>query len=407
MRTTSPLSANDNRYIQIALIVGVVAAVIAVAGYFLLGAALFFQAYLFAFLFWLGISLGSLALLLLHWLVGSRWGLAIRRITEAGAGSIWVMAIFFIPLVFGLAVLYPWARPAEVVASPLLQYKSFYLNVPFFLIRAVVYFVIWMLLAFIMNWLAARLAVTASEEAVLRGRLQGLGAFGLIVYALTMTFAAVDWLMSMQPFWNSTIFGLMVIIGQVLTAMAFAILMLNLFPSLSQGYRWDYKRTPVPYSDLGALLLTLVIGWTYLAYFQMLIMWAGNLPREVVWYQDRTAGGWAFVAIFIAIFQFALPFLILLSTRIRHSLRLLSWVGGLLLLSYLINVFWLVKPSFYPGKLTVSWLDIVMPFALGGFWLAGFLYALRRRPALNAEDLLRLDVTTQHEKAIPPAPDTQ
>ncbi len=362
------------RPMQISLAVGIVAAVLAVIGFFISGRELFFQGYLFAFMFWLGLSLGSLALLLLLHLSGNHWGLTIRRVNEASSGTVVLMAILFIPILLALPVIFPWARPATVAAQPLLQYKSFYLNVPFFILRAILYFAVWILLSAAMNRS--------------RGRRDTLGGLGLILYGVTMTFAAVDWLMSLEPFWSSTIFGTVIIFSQILPAMAFAILILNLFPTMGLGRDWTYRTTPIPYQDLGAITITLVMGWAYLAFFQMLIIWAGNLPREVTWYVARTTGGWQIVAWILAILQFVLPFTMLLSNRVRHSMRLLAWVGGILLFSNLVNFFWHVKPAFSPGAFAISWLDIALPVAMGGLWLAVFFYLLQRRPALSEAELV-------------------
>ncbi len=399
--TTQALATNYDRPMRLAFIVGLVAAVVAVAGLFISGPGLFFQAYLYSFLFWLGISLGCLALLLLHFVVGSRWGLAVRRITEAASGSLWLMALLFIPLIIGLPFLYSWARPAEVAASPLLQYKSWYLNVPFFIIRAAVYFIIWLLYAYLGGRWAVQVSHTPPVNPLLRHRPQGLAALGLILYGLTMTFAAVDWMMSLSPEWTSTAFGAITFMGQVLTGMAFSVLVLNLVPNLSIGRTWNFRTTPVPYQDLGALLLTFVMGYTYIAFFQMLIQWAGNIPRETFWYYDRVVGGWSIVAYIIFFFQFALPFLALLSMRVRHSLKVLGWLGGMLLVAYLIDLFWQIKPAFSPAQFSVSWLDIVMPFAIGGIWLGVFLFNLKRRPALSPEDQEAIHVGEKVENAIP------
>jgi len=397
--TTTNSAANDfSRPMKISLGVGLVGTIIGIIGLFVSGLDQFFQAYLFAFLFWLGISLGSLALLFLHFSVGSRWGLTIRRVIEAASNSIWIMALLFIPLLFALPRLFPWINPAQIAegeALHMLEAKSFYLNVPFFIIRALIYFVAWILLAFMANRWSARHAETLPDDGPMRGRLQAMGGLGLIVYAITITFASIDWIMSLEPLWTSTIFGLIVIVGQMLTAMSFAILVLNLFPSLSLGRRWNYQTTPISYNDLGAFLLVFILGWAYLAYFQFLIIWTANIPREVVWYIARTEGGWSVVTIFIAVFQFVLPFLALLSIRVRHNLRILAILSALLLLTNLVYSFWQVKPAFSPGQLSVSWLDLVLPVAIGGLWAAGFLYHLARRPALTAGEQVVLRLTEE------------
>jgi len=398
MSQNSTLTSSFDRPMRIAVIVGVIAGLLSLVGVFVSGSASFFQAYLFAFMFWIGISLGSLALLLLHILTGNRWGLAIRRIVEAGAANIWVMAVLFVPLLFGLSTLYTWARPADVAADPTLQVQTWYLNLPFFIGRAVLYFIVWLLLAFFANRFISRRANTTLGEDLPAGN-QGLGAGGLILFTLTMTFAAIDWVMSLQPFWSSSVYGLLTILAQVMNAMAFAILILNLFPGLSLGKKWTHETTPIPYRDLGAMMVTFIMGWAYLAYFQLLIIWAGNLPHEVSWYVTRTGGGWSYVGIFIAVFQFAVPFLILISSRARHNLRVLAWMGGLLLFANLVNIFWNVKPAFY-ASFSLSWLDFIVPIAIGGFWIAGFLFALKRRPALTAVEEQALDPEPVPEKAV-------
>jgi hypothetical protein len=214
-----------------------------------------------------------------------------------------------------------------------------------------------------------------------------------------MTFAAIDWIMSLEPEWVSTAFGMIIILMQVLSAMSFAILMLNLFPSLTLGRHWSSDSTPVSYQELGALLLTMVMAVTYVAFFQYLIIWAGNIPREVVWYLHRIQDGWAWVMGFVVLFQFALPFCILLSTRVRHNLRLLAWLSALLLFASLVNVFWLVKPVFSPSAFSVSWLDILMPIAVGGIWFGVFLFHLKRRPALTEAEQTTVQLTSQENAA--------
>jgi hypothetical protein len=380
------LTTAYDRPMRMALIIGVVATLISLIGFFVSGAPMFFQAYIIAFCFWIGASLGSLGFLELHFLVGSRWGLAIRRILEASAGTIWLMGILFIPLLLGLSNIFPWAKPGYVPTVAWPAFQNAYLYLPFFIVRAVIYFAVWILMAANINRLSARRAAAGPGETALKDRLQGLGAVGLILYVLTMSFAAIDWLMSLQPSWVSTGFGLIIIMGQVLTGLSFAVMVLNLLPGLSLGKRWTSATTPIPYKDLGALLLTLVAGWAYLAYFQLLIIWAGNLPRETNWYVDRTTGGWLAVAIFVVIFQFVIPFAILVSMRARHNLRVLAWLGAILFLTYLVNMFWTIKPAFFPGQFSISWLDIVMPVAMGGLWVAAFLHQLKRRPALTEAD---------------------
>jgi uncharacterized membrane protein len=372
----------DVKNLRYALIVGVVAAAIAILGLFTVGATQFFRSYLFAFLFWLGISLGSLTMAMLHYLVGGRWGILIRQTSEAAAKSIWVNALLFIPIVIGMRYLYPWTDAQVVAASEVLQHKSVYLNVPFFIMRAAVFFVIWIVLA----RLTTRWALQAKyyQDPHQRRNFQRLSAFGLILYVLSMTFASVDWIMSLQPEWYSTIYGLLIVGAQALTGLSFSIALLP----------WRVKRSPLKevatpdlYRDLGALLLTTVMVWAYFSFSQYLIMWAGNLPHEITWYLARGRGGWIWLGIAVMVIQFVLPFLVLLSLRAKRNLRALTGLAFAILFSRLLDHFWQVTPAFYPQGLTVHWLDVVMPFALGGFWVAAFLWHLSRTPALIEADV--------------------
>ena len=397
MTTDQNLTSSADRYQRIALVVGLVGLVAGVIGAFTGSLDRFFQSYLFSFMFWLGLSLGSLGFLMIHYLTGSRWGLTIRRVNEAAASTLWLMAILFIPLLFNLRGLYLWARPEVVQADPILQLKSVYLNVPFFTARAVIYFVIWILLAFVINRLSARWA--SSGDPAVKERLQGLGAFGLILYTITMSFAAIDWVLSLQPFWSSTVYGLIIIIGQLLSSLSFSVMVLNFVPGLGIGRSWNLRTTPIPFKDLGALMVTFVMSWAYLAYFQLLIIWAADLPREISWYVARTQGGWLIIGILIAVLQFALPFAVLLSIRVRHNMRLLAWLATSIVVVYLMNLYWEVIPAFHPAQFSLHWLDIVMPIGLGGLWVGAFLFALKKRPALRDVEQVSLEAKTGHEDA--------
>jgi hypothetical protein len=285
-----------------------------------------------------------------------------------------------------------------VAESEILQFRSAYLNIPFFITRAVIYFAIWVLLAYLLNRLSSRWAETGDQKYI--NRLRGWGAFGLILYTLTMTFAAIDWNLSIEPFWSSSAYGLIVIVGQLLTSLAFGIVILNLIPNLGLGRPWTLKTTPIPYKDLGALLLTFVMSWAYLAYFQLLIIWSGNIPREVTWYIHRTEGGWMPVGVAVVILQVALPFIALLSIRARHNMKILGILGVVISIVYLINSYWQVIPAFHPGEFSFHWLDLALPIGIGGLWIAGFLAALKKRPVLRESEERALEPQSGHEHLI-------
>jgi len=351
-----------------------------------LGGALFnpgqlFRSYLVAYLFWIGIPLGSIAILMLHHLVGGAWGFVIRRLLESAMGTLPVMVVLFLPLLFGMRDLYPWARPEEVANSEILRHKALYLNVPFFVIRAGVYFAVWIGLAFLLNkWSLDQERTTDNTPT---RRLQILSGPGLVVYGLTMTFASVDWVMSIEPEWFSTIFGISLIVGQALAGLAFAIPVAVL---LADREPLADVVIPAHLNDLGNLLLAFVMLWAYMAFSQFLIIWSGNLPEEIPWYVHRMRGGWSGIAVLVLLFYFAVPFLLLLSRGTKRRARILSAVAGAILLMRLVDLFWTVAPTFHPEGLRLHWLDLMAPIGVGGIWTGVFAWQLKGRSLLPLHD---------------------
>ena len=369
-----------NRVQRIALIVGVVAAVLCVLGAFLSGQQ-FFRSYLYAFLFWMQFSLGCLGLMMLHHLTGGRWGFGIRRLFEAASMTLPLMALLFVPLLFGLPDIYGWADRAKVASDPILQYKSVYLNPPFFIVRYVLYFVIWFVFAWLLRSWSLRQDHTG--EPLLSRRMRLLSRGGLVVYVLTVTFATVDWGMSLEPEWVSTIYAAIYITGQGLMALALAVIVSTLLR----------EKTVLPevvnadrFNDLGSLMLAFIILWAYMSFSQLLIMWSGNLPEEVVWYVHRTAGGWKAVVIFLMLFHFAVPLFLLLSRDLKRRPQTLSLLAGWLIVAHLVQFLWLVQPAFYQHGFHIHWLDFVAPVAIGGLWIAVFAWQLKGKPLLPRRD---------------------
>ena len=332
-----------------------------------------FQSYLFSYLFWLGISLGCLVWLLIHGMTGGRWGDAIHPLLQSSALLVGLMALLFIPLLFGLDRLYLWAQPEAVAQDALLQHKQPYLNVPFFIGRAALYFVVWAgtILLFVRWWrnLAQRPSIDLAE------RIRRFSGIGLGLYGLTVTFGAFDWLMSLDPHWYSTIFGVLIAAGHACTALAFIVAVVAYvghIPPLS------LMITERHVSDLGNLLLTTVIFWTYIAFIQFFIIWSGNLPEDVLWYLHRLEGGWNWVPIALIFFHFLVPFVMLLSGGVKRNARRLASVALLILVADLLHLYWLVAPTFSHEQITVHWLDFAMPLFVGGLWIAGFVWLLRR-----------------------------
>ena len=365
---------------RFALVVGGVAAVASLAGAYA-DPEQFFRSYLVAFLYWLSIALGCSALAMLHHMTRGGWGMMIRRVLEAAAGTLPLLALFFVPLLFGLDSLYPWARPDEVRASALLRHQAVYLNVPFFTIRAAVYFAIWCGFAWVLGRMSADQDRTGG--AVLTRRMQIVAAPGLVLYCLTATFASVDWLMSLDSRWFSTIYGVYFVGGHAIAGLSFAILV-ALYLCRSGGMNAAFR--PVHFHDYGKLLLTFVVLWAYFAVSQLIIIWSGNLSEEITWYRGRLLGGWSGVSLALVLLHFALPFVLLLSREGKRNVARLSAVAILLLAMRWVDLHWLAAPAFTPDRPAFHWLDAATITALGGLWIAAFARRLARRPLLPLRD---------------------
>jgi hypothetical protein len=345
----------------------------------------FFRSWLIGFLFCLGLSLGSLALLMLQHLSGGHWGLAGRRVFEAASRNLPFATLLFVPLLFGLPRLYTWAQPDAVRTEHVLQQKALYLNVPFFLGRAVLYFAIWNLCAWFLNaWSAGQdrgeVAVHPSDTR----RFRTVSAPGLLIYVITMTFASVDWIMSLDPHWYSTIFGLIFVVSQGLAAFSLVIAVLALLSNV-EPYA-TYLRPGLHFLDLGKLLLAFVMLWAYLSFSQFLIVWSGNLPEEITFFANRFTGGWQYVSILILLGHFALPFVLLLSRDLKRRPRLLAQVAVWILLMRVVDLIWYIEPMFPHRRFPIHWMDVALPLGLTGVWLFLFARNLRSRALLPLND---------------------
>jgi hypothetical protein len=340
----------------------------------------FFRSYLVAYLFWLGITLGCLALLMVQHLTGGNWALVIRRILEAGTRTLPFMALAALPLLLGMRTLYSWALPDQ--SDPVILAKHGYLNPQFFAARMVIYFAIWFTLAYFLNkW--SRIEDTQGGDVPLWGRMEGLSGIGLVIYGFTVTFASVDWVMSIEPRWYSTIYGLLFMVGQALAAMAFAIIILAW---LSESEPLSSVVRPSHFQDLGSFLLTFVMLWAYMEFSQYLIIWGGNLSEEIPWYIRRMQGVWGHVGLLLVLLNFALPFFLLLFRHVKRATRSLLTVTALVLLMRLVDMYWMVLPAFGGGNVHLTWTNIVLPFGMGGVWMAFFIWQLQRMPLLPLHD---------------------
>ncbi len=375
---------------QRSLIVGVVFAVIAALGAWLRPEE-FFRAYLLAFMAWLGVTLGSMAILMLRHLTKGAWGMVIRRILGAAMRCVPLMVALFIPLLFGIRRLYIWARPLDAIADKHLrehleEITRTYLTVNGFIIRAAIYFAIWWALSFFLTkWSAEQDHPPMRDNSA---RFKALSGPGLILYGFTITFAAIDWIMSIDPSWISTIFGLSFLIGQVLSALCFAVVVERIlfrYKPMSELLKPDQVH------DHGNFMLAFIMVWAYFAFSQWLIIWAGNLPEEITWYMRRLHGGWGYVGLFLVLFHFAVPFVMLISRPFKRDITRLVWLAAWLLLMRYVDLFWIIEPNF-STTFNLTWLDVVVPIAMGGLWLAYFFRNLSTMPLVPAYDVYAVEV---------------
>jgi hypothetical protein len=352
-----------------ALATGVLALVAAVIGA-LFDPGAFFRAWLASWLFWLSLALGPLVIVMIHYLSGGAWGIVIRRVAEAAAGTVPVLALLFVPVAVGVRPLYEWARPELVAGDPRLHAKAVYLNVPFFLGRAVLYFVLWTALARVLaRW--SRERDERPDPYPRRFRLVAAG--GLVLYGITITFASIDWGMSIDPHWYSTIYPMMFGVGQVLAGFAFTIAVAVLLRAREPFGRLVHGQNLI---DLGNLLLTFMVLWAYCAFSQLLLIFAGNIREEVTWYLQRERPGWLGVALVLIAGHFFLPFFLLLQRAIKRRPAALATLAAFLLVMRLVDAYWLIVPGVEAAE-GFHWLYLVTPFAVGGLWLAAFVRRLR------------------------------
>lgn len=365
------------------LIVGVAGAVIGGLGV-VMQPDQFMPSWLIGFLFFFGMTMGCLALLMLQHMTGGQWGLVTRRIYEAGSRLLPIAVLLFLPVAIFAPKLYLWARPDAVRTDEILQHKSLYLNITFFAVRAVVYFAVWLFCMLMLNrWSsqqdASEIAVTEADTR----RFRVVSAPGLLLYVILLSLAAVDWIMSLTPHWYSTIYGLILVVGQGLAALSFSVAVLAILVGREpmNGLLKAHH-----FHDLGKLMLAFVMLWAYLSFSQFLIIWAGNLPEEIPYYLDRLRGGWQYLSLALVAGHFMLPFCLLLSQDLKKRPQLLARVAWFIVAIRLYDLIWLVAPTFNQGRFPITLANIGIPLALGGLWVFLFAGQLRKHALVPVND---------------------
>ncbi len=362
------------------LLVGGLAAAATAAGAFL-DVERFFPSYLVAWLLWFTVASGCLGLLMLHHLSGGSWGLVLRRQMEAGARTLPVVGLLALPLFFGLERLYLWADHAKVEADHLLHHKAPYLNSGFFIGRTVAAIALFSFFAYRLSGTSGR--QDAEGDGGRAVAMRRFSAVGLLVFVLVSSFIGFDWLMSLDPHYFSSLYGAIFLTGQALGGLTFLILVSGFLKRRDPMAGVFVKKD---FHDFGKLLFAFVMFFTYLAISQFIITYQGNLPEEVVWYQERFHGPWAWVAVGLLVFHFFFPFLILLSRSVKENARALAAIAGFVLVMRLVDLIWSSRPSLVHDGFGLHWLDLAAPLALGGLWLFFFARELARRPLLPVND---------------------
>ena len=378
-RPTAEISRLGSR----AVVMGAVGLAVSAIGFATVGREGFLQSYLIAFIFWIGITLGSLAVLMVQYLSGGAWGLVTRRILEAATRTLPLMGLLFIPIWWNLPALFTWARP-EAAGDEVISRKASYLNPQFFTLRAVLFFAIWGALIYILNkWSREQDERPVQPVGPADRRFRVLSGPGLVLYVLTVTFMSVDWIMSLDPHWYSTIFGVLTVGGQGLSAMAFAIIVLA---SLVRYAPMSGVADAEKFHDLGKLMFAFVMLWAYFSVSQLLITWSANLPEEIPFYLERLHGPWYPVSVALLLGQFALPFLFLLSQNIKRNPRTVRMVAVFILIMRVVDITWTIGPVFRAEGSGLSWMDFAVALAMGGLWLGVFFRTLAGRALLPVRD---------------------
>jgi hypothetical protein len=381
------------RFQSRALIAGVAALVLSLYGAIRTPEA-FYHSYLMSFMLVLGLSLGSLGLVMLQHLTSGHWGIIIRRPLESATRTIPLVVAFFVPIAFfGMKYLYgAWLNPEELKKEPLSDFQQHYLTQGWFYVRAVIYFLIWLGLMLVFNRLSKR-QDDNPDDRLLRRRLKMLAGPGMIVYVFAMSFAAIDWVMSLSPHWASTIYGFLFVAGQLVSSLG---LMIAVVALLSRSAPFDHVLQKRHLHDLGKLLLAFVMLWAYFDFSQLLIIWSGNLPEEISFYRTRLYGGWGVVAVIVLVFHFLVPFFLLLSQDLKRNTRVLPKIALWLIVMRLVDLFWMTRPEFTSSAIP-NWLDIVLPVALGGLWLSFFAFNLKQLPLLPLGEPKLAEAIEHHE----------
>lgn len=377
-----------NRWRTIALGLGGIFTVIwAIGCYFNVEQGL--RSWLLGFIFWAGIGIGSIGILLLQYLTGGAWGVVIRRFAEAGSRTLPLLFILFLPILIGVSSMYEWTH----LNDPVIQWRQPYLSVPWWIFRGVLYFVLFYLLSYPLNKWSLQQDQTDNYEDSAKFLMKStkLSGPGMVFFVLIVSFAAIDWMLTLDPHFYSTIWGLLFVAGWGLSCLCFLVAVMAPLANVAPISQVLGKRH---FHDLGKLILALVMIWAYFNFSQYLIIWSGNIPEETKWFIPRIQGGWGFIGLILIVFHFSLPFLLLLSRDLKRIAKWLMWIAIFILVLRVFDMYYLIGPSPRIGmgghditlSASFSWMDIVAPLAVGGIWLWWYFGELMKRSLFPVKD---------------------
>ncbi|MCF7807000.1 MAG: hypothetical protein K9M49_05915 [Candidatus Marinimicrobia bacterium] len=361
-----------------ALIVGALGLALTLLGVFM-DRAQFFQAYLTSFTFLTTISLGGLFFVLIHHVTGAYWGIVLRRVAENLADTLPLMALFMIPLFFGMHDLFHWTHEEAVAHDQILQWKQPYLNVGFFVVRNVLYFAVWIWLVRGLKTLSLKQDKGDSGNLV---KMRRRAAGGVVLFAFTVTGFGFDWLMSLDPHWYSTIFGVYVFSGGFWAALA----LLSLFTNMLRKSGADELITMEHTHDLGKFMFAFTAWWAYIGGAQYFLIWYGNIPEETIWFIHRWEHGWKAVSLFLILFHFIIPFVILAFRAAKRVPALIVSLAVLFLVMHYTDHFWMINPVFNDHHLHVSWMHLTALLGMGGVYLWWFFFNSSKHPIVVMND---------------------
>lgn len=360
--------------------IGIVGLIASAVGYFL-NSEQFFFSYLTSFTYFTSFALAALILLMIHHITQSSWGVVIRRIPEAFSSNLWIWAIFIIPVLFGMHSLYHWTHTEDVLADPILSGKMPYLNETFFVIRQIIYFSIWGFIGYKLHKVSIEMDRTGDWG--LTQLLKKYSAPGILIFALTVAFASFDWLMSLDPHWFSTMFGVYFF---AMSIQAFFPLMILLVYWMQKQGILENTITKSHIYDMGAWFFGFTVFYAYIAFSQLLLIYYANIPEETLWFYHRLEGSWAFISYSLIIGRFVLPFILLLNRDTKHQKKLLIFTSVLVLFMHFVEVYWIAMPILSHHGVHVSWMDITTLFGLGGIFFGLFFQRLKKHNLIPVND---------------------